>query len=37
MTDIFGDAGKSIRAAVGVNTLPSNSAVEVTGIFEIKF
>jgi enamine deaminase RidA (YjgF/YER057c/UK114 family) len=36
MTDIFGLNGKATRVAVGVNTLPSNSAVEVAGIFEIK-
>lgn len=36
MTDIFGEAGRATRVAVGVNTLPSNSAVEATGIFEIK-
>ena len=34
MTDIFGLNGKATRVAVGVNTLPSNSAVEVAGIFE---
>jgi enamine deaminase RidA (YjgF/YER057c/UK114 family) len=36
ITDIFGETGKATRVAVGVNTLPSNSAVEVAGIFEIK-
>jgi enamine deaminase RidA (YjgF/YER057c/UK114 family) len=36
MTDIFGETGKATRVAVSVNTLPSNSAVEVAGIFEIK-
>jgi enamine deaminase RidA (YjgF/YER057c/UK114 family) len=36
MTDIFGEAGKATRVAVGVNTLPSNSAIEVAGVFEVK-
>jgi enamine deaminase RidA (YjgF/YER057c/UK114 family) len=35
MVAIFGDAGQSVRVAVGVNSLPSNSAVEVAGVFEI--
>jgi enamine deaminase RidA (YjgF/YER057c/UK114 family) len=35
MVDVFGDIGQAVRVAVGVNTLPSNSAVEVAGIFEI--
>lgn len=33
--DIFGDAGKHARAAVGVSDLPLNSAVEVEIIVEI--
>jgi enamine deaminase RidA (YjgF/YER057c/UK114 family) len=35
MVDVFGDAGKHTRSAVGVNVLPLNLAVEVEGIFEI--
>lgn len=35
MAEVFGDAGKHARAAVGVNTLPLGVAVEVEGVFEI--
>jgi enamine deaminase RidA (YjgF/YER057c/UK114 family) len=35
MVEVFGDAGKHARSAVGVNVLPLNVAVEVEGIFEI--
>jgi enamine deaminase RidA (YjgF/YER057c/UK114 family) len=35
MVEVFGDAGKHARSAVGVNTLPLNVAVEVDAIFEI--
>jgi enamine deaminase RidA (YjgF/YER057c/UK114 family) len=35
MVEVFGDAGKHARAAVGVNVLPLNVAVEVEGVFEI--
>ena len=35
MVDIFGDAGRHARAAVGVNTLPLGAAVEVEGLFVI--
>jgi len=35
MVDVFGDAGKHTRSAVGVNVLPLNVAVEVEAIFEI--
>jgi enamine deaminase RidA (YjgF/YER057c/UK114 family) len=35
MVEVFGDAGKHTRSAVGVNVLPLNVAVEVEGIFEI--
>lgn len=35
MVDIFGNAGRHVRAAVGVNALPSGSTVEVDAIFEI--
>jgi enamine deaminase RidA (YjgF/YER057c/UK114 family) len=33
--EIFGDAGRHSRAAVGVNVLPMNSPVEVEFIFEV--
>ena len=33
--DIFGEAGRHARAAVGVSSLPRNVAVEVEAIFEI--
>ena len=35
MVEIFGDAGKHARAAVGVSSLPGGVAVEVEGIFEL--
>ena len=35
LVEVFGDAGKHTRSAVGVNVLPLNVAVEVEGIFEI--
>ncbi len=35
MVEVFGDAGKHARAAVGVNTLPLGAAVEVEALFEI--
>jgi len=34
--EIFGDAGKHVRSAVGVSELPLNSAVEIEMIVEIK-
>jgi enamine deaminase RidA (YjgF/YER057c/UK114 family) len=34
LLEIFGDAGKHARAAVGVNTLPLDAPVEVEFIFE---
>src|SRR3954469_19816847 len=34
LTQIFGDPGKHVRAAVGVNTLPRDAAVEIEVIFE---
>jgi enamine deaminase RidA (YjgF/YER057c/UK114 family) len=34
--EVFGDAGRHARAAVGVNILPLNSPVEVEFIFEVK-
>jgi enamine deaminase RidA (YjgF/YER057c/UK114 family) len=33
--DVFGDAGRHARAAVGVNVLPLNSPVEIEFIFEV--
>ena len=33
--EVFGEAGKAARAAVGVNTLPFNVAVEVESVWEI--
>lgn len=35
MVDVFGDAGRHARAAVGAPSLPMNAAVEVDGVFEI--
>ena len=34
LLELFGDAGRHVRAAVGVNTLPLDAAVEVEFIFE---
>ena len=36
MVEVFGDAGKGARSAVGMGSLPTNIAVEVEAIFEIK-
>jgi enamine deaminase RidA (YjgF/YER057c/UK114 family) len=33
--DIFGDAGRHARAAVGSSSLPRNASVEIEAIFEI--
>ncbi|HEY2586309.1 MAG TPA: RidA family protein [Tepidisphaeraceae bacterium] len=33
LLELFGDAGKHVRAAVGVNTLPLDAAVEVEFLF----
>ena len=35
MVEVFGDAGKHARAAVGAGSLPRNVAVEVDAVFEI--
>lgn len=35
MVDVFGDAGRHARFAVGAASLPLGAAVEVDGIFEI--
>lgn len=34
--EVFGDAGKHARAAVGSSSLPMGVAVEIEGIFQIK-
>lgn len=36
MINVFGEAGKHVRAAVGCSSLPGNSAVEVEAIFSLK-
>jgi enamine deaminase RidA (YjgF/YER057c/UK114 family) len=35
MVEVFGDAGRHARAAVGVSALPLGVAVEVDGMFEV--
>ena len=35
MVEVFGDAGRHARAAVGVPSLPIGAMVEVDGVFEI--
>ncbi len=36
MVEVFGDAGKAARSAIGMVALPSNIAVEIEAIFEVK-
>jgi len=36
MFEVFGEAGRHARAAIGVNVLPLNSPVEIEFIFEVK-
>ena len=36
MLELFGDAGRHARAAVGVNALPLDSPVEVEFVFEVE-
>jgi enamine deaminase RidA (YjgF/YER057c/UK114 family) len=36
IVEVFGDAGKHARAAIGVGSLPRGVAVEVDAIFEIR-
>lgn len=36
LIEIFGDAGRHVRAAVGTNALPLNASVEIEFIFETK-
>ena len=35
LTEIFGEAGRHARAAVGAAALPKNAAVEIEAIFEV--
>ena len=35
ISNIFGEEGKHIRAAISVNSLPLGAAVEIDGIFEL--
>ena len=35
MVNVFGELGKHTRAAISVNSLPLNAAVEIDAIFEI--
>jgi enamine deaminase RidA (YjgF/YER057c/UK114 family) len=35
LLDLFGDAGKHARAAVGVNALPLDASVEIEFVFEL--
>ena len=35
MVEVFGDAGKHARAALGVNVLPLNVAAEADAVFEV--
>lgn len=36
LVDVFGDAGRHARAAVGVNALPLNAAVEAEFVFQLR-
>lgn len=36
MAEVFGDAGRHVRAAVGVNVLPLDSPVEIEFLFELR-
>ena len=36
MVEVFGDAGRHARTAIGTNTLPFDLAVEVDAIFEVR-
>ena len=35
LLELFGDAGRHVRAAVGVNTLPLDAAVEIEFVFQV--
>jgi enamine deaminase RidA (YjgF/YER057c/UK114 family) len=34
--ELFGEVGKHVRAAVGVNVLPLDASVEVEFVFEVE-
>jgi enamine deaminase RidA (YjgF/YER057c/UK114 family) len=36
LVEVFGDAGRHARAAVGMGTLPNNITVEITAIFAVR-
>jgi enamine deaminase RidA (YjgF/YER057c/UK114 family) len=36
MVDVFGDAGKAARSAVGMGALPGGIAVEIEAIFQVR-
>jgi len=36
MVDVFGDAGKAARSAVGMGSLPGDISVEIEAIFELR-
>ncbi len=36
MVEVFGDAGRHSRTAVGANALPGGAAVEIEAVFEIR-
>jgi enamine deaminase RidA (YjgF/YER057c/UK114 family) len=36
LIEIFGDAGRHVRAAVGTNTLPLGASVEIEFVFELE-
>ena len=36
MVQVFGEAGRHARSAVGMGSLPFGNAVEVEGIFEVR-
>jgi enamine deaminase RidA (YjgF/YER057c/UK114 family) len=36
LVEVFGEAGKGARSAVGMSSLPGNAAVEIEAIFELK-
>ena len=36
LLELFGDAGRHVRAAVGVNVLPLDASVEVEFVFELR-
>ena len=36
LVEVFGDAGKHARLAVGVSSLPANIALEIEAIIELK-